>query len=264
MKVGYVRVTLPAVSAVAGRDTTIGVCSTYILDASKSKGDGLTFRWDLLDSGANLSSVNTVKSNISISSAYSGSLPANFRILLTVANKDGITSKDTVKITFGASPEVGIIYPTSPNKDGSMLIDGTASTGQGLKYHWSSTSGEIVGDPNKSKVLIRGVGIYALQVTDVFGCTSIKSFKYPFEINELIANADYVRTSWVDSIHIHVLNNDYDSMNNIDKRTLSIVKKPEYGSVKINPDGIIVYSPSTQKANKDQFIYQICDSVDVC
>ena len=264
MKVGYVKVTLPPVSAVAGKDTVVGICSSYVLDASKSFGDGLTYRWDLLDPGGTLSPNNSVKANLSLSSSYTGALPVRFRIMLTVTNKFGVTDKDTVNVTFGAAPKVGIIYPDSPNKDGSMLIDGTASKGQGLKYLWSTTKGEILGDNNKTQVLIKGAGIYSLEVTDAFGCKSLKSFQYPFEPNDLIANADYVRTSWVESIKIHVLDNDYDSRNDIDKRTLSILKKPNYGTTHINQDGTVNYSPGTRKAVTDQFIYQICDSVNVC
>ena len=67
MKVGYVKVNSPPVNAVAGNDTVLGICSTYILDASKSKGDGLTYRWDMIDPGGVLSTNNSVKSTLSIS-----------------------------------------------------------------------------------------------------------------------------------------------------------------------------------------------------
>ncbi len=264
MKVGIVKVILPPVSAVAGVDTTIGICSSYILDASNSKGDGLSFKWKLLDTGGILSPDNNVKANLSLSSTFAGVLPMTFRVALTVTNKFGATGSDTVKVTFGAAPKVGIIYPSNPNKDGSMLIDGTASEGTGLKYHWSSAKGEIVGNANLPQVLIKGAGIYSLEVTDAFGCKSLKSFKYPFEPNELIANADYVRTSWVDSIKIRVLNNDYDSRNDLDKRSLSIISKPLYGTTNIQKDGTIIYSPNTRKSLVDHLVYQICDSVSVC
>ncbi len=264
MKAGYVKVTLPPVSAVAGNDTLVGICSSYVLDASKSFGDSLTYRWDLLDPGGTLSPNNSVKAYLSLSSSYTGTLPVSFRVALTVTNKFGVSAKDTVKVTFGPPPQVGIQYPNSPNKDGSMVIDGAPSVGQGLKYKWSSTTGEIIGDATKSHALIKGAGIYSLEVTDAFGCKSLKSFKYPFEMNDLIANADYVRTSWVDSIHIHVLNNDYYSRNDIDKRTLSIVNEPKYGTTLIKSDGTIIYSPTTRKSEIDQFVYQICDSAAVC
>jgi len=264
MKAGYVKVILQPVTAVAGRDTTVGVCSSYILDASGSKGDGLTYHWDLIDPGALLSDNNLVRAFLSLSPSYAGSLPLTVRVLLTVTNKFGASGKDTVAVTFGAGPKVGIIYPNTPNKDGSMLIDGQASTGQDLKYKWSSAKGEIIGDTNKPQVLIKGAGMYSLEVTDVFGCKSIKIFQYPFDPNDLIANPDYVRTSWMDSIHIHVLNNDYDTKNDIDIRTLTILRNPSYGTARIVPNGTIIYTPNTHKATIDHFVYQICDSVNVC
>jgi len=264
MKAGYVKVISNPMSAVAGRDTVIGVCRTYQLDASKSVGDRLTFRWDLLDPGGVLSSFTSSKTSLTVAANYKGSLPFKIRILLTVTNGSGLTSKDTVTVTFGEAPTVGIIYPDNPNKDGSMLIDGTASTGIGLKYHWAATKGEIVSGADKAKVLIRGAGIYSLEVTDQFGCKSKKVFNYPFEPNELVANADYVRSPWKDAIHIDVLNNDYDSRNSIDKRTLSILRNPTFGKAFVSKDGTVIYTPDKNKALVDQFVYQICDSVSLC
>lgn len=264
MKVGAVKVILPPVTAVAGGDTVIGLCSSYVLDASKSTGDGLYYSWDMIDPGCILSAKNSVRTNVSLSSAYAGPLPVKMRILLTVSNINRIFATDTVAVTFGAAPMVGIVYPNSPNKDGSMLIDGNASTGRGLRYQWSSTKGEIIGSTNQPQVLIRGAGIYSLEVTDVYGCKSLKSFQYPFEPNDLIANADYVRTSWVDSIHIHVLNNDFDSRNDIDKRTLTIIHKPKYGTTYLGKNGSVIYTPNTHRAAQDEFVYKICDEVDLC
>ena len=264
MKVGYVKVIAPPVTAVAGQDTTIGICSSFVLDASKSIGDGLSYHWDVLDPGGKLSTNNAVKTSVSLAGGYAGSLPVRLRILLTVTNKLNVSGSDTVNVTIGGPPKAAIVCPSTPNKDGSMLIDGCASIGQGLQYHWCSTEGQIVGDANKSQVVIKGAGIYSLEVTDQFGCKSLKSFQYPFEPNDLIANSDYVRTSWVDSVKIHVLNNDYDSRNDIDKRTLSILRQPDYGRTNINSDGTVIYSPTIQKPGVDMFIYQICDSSNVC
>ena len=264
MKAGYVKVLVPSVSAVAGRDTTIGTCNAFTLDATASLGNGLSYRWLLLDSGGILSADNTAKTNIFLSSGFTGTLPYTIRILLTVTNVTGDSDKDTVKVTFGEAPKVGILYPANANKDGSMLIDGTTSQGLGLKYHWSSANGEIVGDPDKSRALIKGAGMYSLEVTDVYGCKSQKIFQYPFEPDVLIANADYIRTSWVDSVHINVLNNDYDSRNALDKRSLKIIQNPMYGKTQINPDGTVIYSPNTRKASIDHFVYKICDSGGVC
>jgi gliding motility-associated-like protein len=264
MKVGYVKVIFPPVLAVAGDDAFVGVCSSYTIDASQSIGDGLSYHWDMLDTGGALSTNNNVKTSLTLSSSYAGSLPLSIRILLTATNKFGAFDTDTVVVTFSVAPNVGIVYPNNPNKDGSMVIDGSASKGQALKYHWSSAKGEIVGDANKPQALIKGAGIYSLEVIDAYGCRSVKSFQYPFEPNELIANADYVRTSWVDSIHIHVLNNDYDSRNDIDKGKLSILSRPSYGKIQISKDGGMIYTPNTQKAVVDHYIYQICDSANVC
>jgi gliding motility-associated-like protein len=80
----------------------------------------------------------------------------------------------------------------------------------------------------------------------------------------LIANADYIRTSWVDSVHIHVLNNDYDSRNALDKKSLRVIQNPVYGRTQVIKDGTVIYSPNTHKASIDHFVYQICDDGGVC
>ena len=264
MKAGYVKVLLKLVEAIAGKDTTIGTCNSFILDASASAGTGLSYHWQMLDPGGALSADNIAKTNLTLSSGFTGAFPYRLRILLTVTNKSGDSDKDTVKVTFSEAPKVGILYPTNANKDGSMLIDGTASKGLGLKYYWSSTKGEIIGDPSKSSALIRGAGIYSLEVTDLYGCKSQKVFQYPFEPDVLIANADYIRTSWVDSVHIHVLYNDYDSKNSLNSRSLKIIQNPAYGRAQVVPDGTVIYSPNTHKATIDHFVYQICDGGGIC
>lgn len=264
MKAGFVKVLLKLVEAVAGKDTTIGTCNSFMLDASASAGAGLSYHWLLLDPGGALSADNTAKTNLTLSTGFTGTLPYNLRILLTVTNKAGDSDKDTVKVTFGEAPKVGILYPANANKDGSMVIDGSASKGLSLKYYWSSTKGEIIGDPYKSSALIRGAGMYSLEVTDLYGCKSQKVFQYPFEPDVLIANADYIRTSWVDSVHIHVLNNDYDSKNSLDNRSLKILQNPAYGRAQVVQDGTVIYTPNTHKATIDHFVYQICDGGGIC
>lgn len=264
MKAGYVKVLQKLVSAIAGKDTTIGTCSAFSLDASASVGVGLSYRWKLLDPGGALTADNVPKTTLTLASGFNGTLPYSMRVLLTVMNKAGDSDKDTVRVTFNEAPKVGILYPANSNKDGSMLIDGTASKGLGLKYYWSATKGEIVGDPYNSSVLIKGAGLYSLEVTDLYGCKSQKVFQYPFEPDVLIANADYVRTSWVDSVHIHVLYNDYDSKNSLDKKSLKIIQNPVYGRTQVIQDGTVIYSPNTHKATIDHFVYQICDGGGVC
>ncbi|MCE1198180.1 MAG: gliding motility-associated C-terminal domain-containing protein, partial [Marinilabiliales bacterium] len=264
MKAGYIRVVSSAVQAVAGRDTIVGVCNTYWLDASASTGSGLTFKWNMLDPGGILSAPNGVKTSLALQPGYTGPLPATIRVLLTATDNVGNVGYDTVQVKFSNAPVAGIYYSKTPNKDGTTLIDGTVSTGLGLKFKWTTQKGEIVGDPTKSQALIRGAAIYSLEVTDQFGCKSLKTFPYPFDSGNLIANADYIRTSWVDSVHIHVLNNDFDAQNAIDRHSVTILQQPLYGTARMGDNGIVIYSPKTRKAAVDQFVYQVCNTVNMC
>ncbi|UCD99351.1 MAG: tandem-95 repeat protein [Chloroflexota bacterium] len=64
------------------------------------------------------------------------------------------------------------------------------------------------------------------------------------------------------AVTINLLVNDTDPENNIDAGSISIVEMPANGSLIINPDGSVTYTPDANWSGSDSFIYQICDSAD--
>jgi gliding motility-associated-like protein len=80
----------------------------------------------------------------------------------------------------------------------------------------------------------------------------------------LIANADHVKTPWVPSVDISIMNNDYDSKNDFDKTTITVVDPPVYGSVVVNLNGSVTYTPTNKVSSVDKFIYKICDHAGLC
>jgi gliding motility-associated-like protein len=256
---------LHPIKAVPGKDVRVGVCEEPVkLDASKSVGEELTYRWDVLDPRGVLTSNNTAKTSLSLSSPITGSQPVIITVQLTVTDKYGVSVKDVVEVTFDLPPLAKIVFPAPPSNDETLLVDGTPSIGRDLKYHWSTTTGKIIGPSNKPTVTIRGLGLYSLKVTDSYGCTNETTFQYPFDSHVLMANADYFRSEWVQSVVIKVLNNDYDSKNDFDKRKLKIIQDPEYGRVVVNSNGTITYYPFEEKSRVDKYIYEICDMADLC
>lgn len=264
MKVGYVKVISPPIDAVAGNDTIIGTCNTVVLDGSKSFGDGLKFFWQVIDPGGTVLPRDQAKTTFSLSTVNAALRPSQIRVLLTVTSQSGQKDSDTLLVIINNPPLAKIIHPNNPNKDGSMVIDGSVSKGNSIHFQWNSKGGTVVSDPTKQTVLIRGEGIYMLEVTDQFGCKSATSIKYPFEVHSIVATPDYYRTSWIDSVRVRVLNNDYDSNNDIDKGSVTILRKPMMGGLVVNKDGTIIYTPDTRSASSDYFVYQICDSVEFC
>jgi gliding motility-associated-like protein len=257
-------ITVIPLKAIAGNDTVIGVCGGAILNASKSFGVGLTYQWRSLDVGGVLSDQDKAISHFTLSPSYKGPLPGVFSVELVITDNKGNSDRDTVVVSIDTPPIADIFHSDKLEKDGSMEVDGTISVGMGLSYNWYTKEGQVIGSNNEPKALIKGPGIYYLEVTDRFGCKSLKEFMFPFEDHILIGYPDYARTSWVDAIDIPVLDNDYDSRNDINTSTLHIVKEPTMGSVKVNPDGTVTYIPLVHKAGRDQFIYEICDALNIC
>ena len=144
-----------------------------------------------------------------------------------------------------------------------MIVDGTVSTGISLNYRWFTSEGKINGLDNQPTVNLSGAGIYALEITDKQGCKSTKSFKFPLQIHQIEANNDYARTSWAKDTTIRVLSNDHSTVNFV-LGTVHVTEKPTRGSAKVNADGTITYIPYERRPGRDEFVYEVCDEVNLC
>ena len=110
-------------------------------------------------------------------------------------------------------------------------------------------------------------GTYFLSVTgfNQNGCSNIKIF--PVIVGEKHipeANDDYASTTWLKSIRIDLLRNDYDANNDLDSSSLKILTKAEFGNVTFGPTGSIIYSPLRKYTGIDRFYYRICDASYQC
>jgi gliding motility-associated-like protein len=227
-------------------------------------GEISSYKWELLDPFGSLSTPNQKSTDFTISPSYQGAFPASLRVLLTVADKEGNLDKDTLMVTIDPPASAEISSSGKYEKDGSMLIDGSVSIGNGLQYRWFTNEGKIIGDNTKAVVMLNGTGIYNLEVTDAHGCKSLKSFQFPIPTTSILANNDYARTSWDQPVTIPVLENDFDPNHDLKTDILSIFEKPVRGDAATNPDGTITYKNNENQSGSDQFIYQICDSEGRC
>lgn len=264
LKVGKIKVIPLLIEAIAAKDTTIGACQSVKLDGSKSTDSIVSYQWSMVDPYGILSSPNGTTTDFSMSPSYPGSLPAYFRVRLFVTDKQGNTASDTVSVTIDKTPKADVYISGKLEKDGSMLVDGTVSVGTGLSYRWFTTDGKIIGENSQPVVALSGSGIYSLEITDLHGCISVKSFRFPLIANVLIANQDYARTSWSQDIRIPILDNDIDSDHDIRPSSVRIMDNPKRGGVVVNTDGTVTYSSNINKPGNDQFIYEVCDSVGLC
>ena len=263
LKVGMLKVIPIEIEAIIAGATFTGACQQVKLDGSKSIGDSLKYEWSMVDSGGELSKTTGVFTEFSLSPSYMGLLPANFRVKLQVTDLKGHTNSSIVTIKVDVLPVAEVNSSGKLEKDGSLIVDGTASTGTALSYLWFTKEGKIIGANDLPTAHLAGAGIYTLEITDNHGCKSVKIFKFPLEIHYIMANPDYARTSWALDTTIIVLNNDRSTAGLI-PNTVRVTKQPVRGGTKVNSDGTITYMPTGRSPGRDEFIYEVCDAVNLC
>ena len=251
------------IDAIITGQTVTGLCQQSNLDASKSIGDIVKYEWTLLDNGGILDIPTGITSTFRLSPGYTGSFPAKFRVKLQITSQHGVTRSDTLTIKVDALPVANVTSSGSLEKDGSMIIDGSVSTGTEINYKWSTSQGKIIGPDNQSSVKLFGEGIYKLEVSDIHGCLDSKTFKYPMEFHSLIANPDYARISWEQDTTINVLANDHSTVY-LMPQTVVVTSPPSRGGTKVNADGTIKYTPEGKNSGFDKFIYEVCDTLHFC
>ena len=75
---------------------------------------------------------------------------------------------------------------------------------------------------------------------------------------------DVVSTTEDYPVLISVLNNDLDCDNDVENSSLEVVSIPEHGTVMVNSDGTITYTPDINYFGPDQFAYRNCDTDGQC
>lgn len=262
LKIGIVKVIPPEVRAVITGDSVIGGCQHAKLDASKSIGNIVKYEWSLISGGGILSSLNGISTEFYPSSSDI-SIPANVKVALKLTDNLGSTDSDTINVQIDPLPTTNILTNSNVEKDGTMTIDGSQSIGKGISFRWFTEDGKIIGNNNQALILANGPGSYSLEVTDIHGCISQKSVTFP-NPNLLIATNDYGRTSWEKDITIPILSNDFDSNNDINSASVKIISNPLNGVALLNKDKTVTYHPTIKEPGKDQFVYEICNSLGFC
>ncbi len=119
-------------------------------------------------------------------------------------------------------------------------------------YNWSNSNDnvpvtEVYGDPNQDQTI-------TIEVSDNWGCVSSDDMvvsTYPSPI----AEDDAASTQENNSVSIDVLNND----NTSGAVNIIIITPPANGSVVLDNNGNIIYTPNAQFFGQDEFTYLICD-----
>ena len=251
------------IKAVIVGETITGACQQIYLDGSKSIGDIVKYDWSLIDQGGALSNLTGATTGFFLAPTFAGRLPADFRIRLTVTDRSGNTNQAIISINVDRFPDAEIYTSAKPERDGTLIADGKASSGTAISYMWNTSDGKIAGPDNQSAAKLFGAGTYELEITDNHGCKSKKSIRIPSEIFRINVNPDYITTPWVQDTTINVLENDRSNVDFI-PGTMKIIDQPKQGTLKINANGLITYMPTERHPGRDYFSYEVCNVVNLC
>ncbi|HAZ44152.1 MAG TPA: hypothetical protein DCZ55_06635 [Cyanobacteria bacterium UBA11371] len=127
-------------------------------------------------------------------------------------------------------------------------------------------TGQITYTPNPG--FNSGTDTFEYQVCDTSGLCDRATVTVTIPVtatNPPVANNDSTSTNPNTPVLINILANDSDPDNNLDPRTVTIISPPANGTVRVNPDGTVVYTPNPGFTNgTDIFTYQVCDSTGLC
>jgi gliding motility-associated-like protein len=239
----------------AGRDTIIGNCSPYQLQATveQQPDDTYAYLWKPatnLDDPAKPNPVFTPGSST--------------KFVVTVTNDDGVSVSDTVKIEISdlianAGDDVYM------EQNSSTILDGSASAGSGIQFNWTTLYGKIDSGENTAHPVVSGFGTYYLEITDFYGCLAIDSINIIRLTHAPVANDDYDTTRYLTEVKIPVLHNDTDPENSIVPATLNISIPPVNGTAYVDFDDYTIhYRPNEGFSGSDNFEYTVCNTFNKC
>ena len=239
----------------AGRDTTIGNCDPYQLQAVVEQQPGIsyTYNWKPSENLDHTDIANPV---------FTPGKTTTF--VVTVTNSKGVSASDTVKIVV-AELMANAGNDVYMEQNSTVILDGSGSNGTDLQFRWSTFTGKIDSGENTAAPIVSGFGSYYLEITDSFGCTATDSVNVNMLTHAPVAKDDYDTTRYRTEIKIPVLNNDSDKDNSIVPSTLTISISPVNGTAYVDFDDYSVhYRPNDNFSGTDNFEYQICNTYNEC
>ncbi|UPT66743.1 MAG: Ig-like domain-containing protein [Sphingobacteriales bacterium JAD_PAG50586_3] len=122
-------------------------------------------------------------------------------------------------------------------------------------------TGVITYDPNPN---FNGVDTLIYQICDTGLPVLCDTALVIINVNPVndapVANLDTTSTLEDTPVTVFVPGNDTDNDGNLDNGSVTIVDLPNNGTVVVNPDGSIVYTPNPNFNGVDSLIYNICDT----
>ncbi|WP_349313711.1 Ig-like domain-containing protein [Chitinophaga sp. MM2321] len=235
---------LPVVAAITGTGT---VCIDGTTTLSSTTTGGV---W---------SSSDAAVASVDASGIVTGVTAGSATITYTVTNVNGCKASQIMTITVNGLPVVAAITGT-----GTVCVDGTttlsSTTTGGV---WSSSDAAVASVDAAGVVtgVTAGNATITYTVTNMSGCSSSKVIN--ITVNKCnnqqppVANNDVATTFVNIPVLINLIANDVQTGGLLDLSSVIIVSQPSKGTISINANGTVTYSPVTAFIGTDIFSYTI-------
>ncbi len=180
-------------------------------------------------------------------------------VYISVSNEAPNAVNDNVQLNEDESVVIEVLSnDTDPQNNidvNSLVIVSNPVNGE---LSINSTTGEITYTP---AVNFSGVDNFRYRIFDETGYSDDATVSLTIiAVNDIpVAVSDDAETDEDQSVVIDVLINDYDIDSDAEGYTVSISEDPQYGSVSVDSENNIVYTPNENYNGEDSFIYQLCD-----
>ena len=222
-----------------------------------------TFTYQICDTGTpQLCDTATVTVKVSIQQLppVAENLTASTILNNTVAQLPPLVANDpdgTVTIyTIETLPLVsqGTLYLGHPKQGGRLVNSGEQLTPDQIEQLFFQPDGNFVGKAS-----------FTYSATDDLGAISnqaLVTIPVVAPVNlPPIANDDTDSTDPNIPVTIAILNNDNDPEHELDPSSVKIISPPPNGTVIVNPDGTVIYTPNPGfSSGNDVFGYEVCDA----
>ena len=236
-------------------------------------GDTLTFTATGLPPGLTLDPTSGIVTGTIDSSASAG---GPYTVEVTATDSTGLTNSDTFIWTINnPAPVANDDFETTPEDttiSSTVVTNDNDLDGDTLTYTLLSgpANGSVALNPDGTysytpNLDFNGTDTFTYTMTDVDGANSTATVEITITpVNDAPVAVDDVGSTDEDTpVILNLVGNDVDPDGDV-LTISSITTPPTHGTVTINPDGSVTYTPNADFHGTDTFEYEVCDPSGEC
>ena len=172
---------------------------------------------------------------------------------------DSPNAEDDMAVTKSGTPtDIAILDNDSDPIDDELIITGLTQPANGSVV--KNEDGTVTYTPDPGFV---GTDTFTYVICNTFGKCDMASVIVTVENSPPVPEDDEAVTLLNTPMEIPILENDSDPDGN-PIEVKEIRTEPENGTVALNPDGTVIYTPNPGFVGEDRFEYVVCDNTDDC